>query len=343
MTTPRPSSASATRTQRPSSAIFLGSPSTLPDLPDLPSSPASSGLPSPPETAASKDSGDEKRAKRASISSSASLSSLSGNRARRAAKMLDGTGGGSGGSSSETRSRSLSRSRSPSEHSEDGEEANDEDHTAKLSDDRRLASSCASGKESEGSSAFQRVKSLAQSRRSVRFLAIRASIISDCDSRCSANSVLSLLVHDYLRPHRLQDFHDLLRTLTIHAFPRTRTTNVLLPGLFHAHRAPRQSVTALSMMPIHRRKTFLKLLRRLHRRIFAPKACEKGGRLFQTMNESAFRLRTVKRILRLNDAQKAAQAETSKQRLSRPLPILAGSHPQMLDDDSLYLVSSEQA
>ena len=56
MSTPRP--ASATRSQRPSSAIFLGSPSSLPDLPDLPSSPASSGLPSPPETNAN-GSGDE--------------------------------------------------------------------------------------------------------------------------------------------------------------------------------------------------------------------------------------------------------------------------------------------
>lgn len=175
MATPRPVVNNA-RSQRPSSAIFLGSPAALPDLPDLPSSPASSGLPSPPETAVEIGSGDERRpSKRSSVhsmassssASSASLSTLHGARARRVAKSLRS------GSSSEALERSLSRSRSrsrsPGGFSDDAADTNDndEDHTAKLSDDRRLLSSRTNSRDIEAPSALQRVKNIAQGRRSV--------------------------------------------------------------------------------------------------------------------------------------------------------------------------------
>ncbi|KAI5123158.1 hypothetical protein M0805_000861 [Coniferiporia weirii] len=130
----------ATKSKRPLSAIFLGSPSQLPDLPDPPSSPGSSGLPSPPATnsTGSGSNGGDNNTSAGSVRVPASLTMQNGS------------------SSSMSAPRSMSRS-----PSDDGDDGNDEDQTARLSDDRRLASV------KDNQSALQRVKSLTQRNRLV--------------------------------------------------------------------------------------------------------------------------------------------------------------------------------
>ena len=141
--TPRPVLATK---KRPSSAIFVGSASSietkLPDLPDPPSSPnSSSGLPSPPATnsTGSGSNGDNcTRFGSVRIPSRSDLKSDMRN----------------GSSSSSSGPRSASRA-----SSDEADEGNDEDHTAKLSDDRRVALKSST---KENQSALQRVKSLTQ-------------------------------------------------------------------------------------------------------------------------------------------------------------------------------------
>ncbi|THH07087.1 hypothetical protein EW145_g3626 [Phellinidium pouzarii] len=128
----------ATKSKRPLSAIFLGSPSQVPDLPDPPSSPGSSGLPSPPATnsTGSDSNGGDNNTSFGSVRAPASLVMRNGS----------------------STPRSASRS-----SSDDGDEGNgnDEDNTARLSDGRRIASI------KEDQSALQRVKSLTQRNRLV--------------------------------------------------------------------------------------------------------------------------------------------------------------------------------
>ncbi|TDL23172.1 hypothetical protein BD410DRAFT_787483 [Rickenella mellea] len=149
--TPRPSLASSK--PRPSSAIFIGSVPNqsspqLPDLPEPPDSPTtSSGLPSPPATnsTGSGSTGD----------ASTNIGSVRRPLSSHTLNMQNGDGSSSSSSQSKTKGSS----------EDEGADENEEDHTAKLSDDRRRLLS--SPRVSENASTLLRVKSLTQRNRAV--------------------------------------------------------------------------------------------------------------------------------------------------------------------------------
>lgn len=143
---PRPSYSS----KRPLSAIFIGSGSSsslnLPDLPDIPvenSPTSSSGLPSPPATnstgsgSTGADAGNTRRALVTDLAANMQTVSFS----------------------SEINANRKSKGSSDEEEGDDGG-----DHTAKLSDDKRMP---LKPRISDNLSALQRVKSLTQRNRMV--------------------------------------------------------------------------------------------------------------------------------------------------------------------------------
>ena len=143
--------------RRPLSAIFIGSAlnSQLPDLPDPPSSPDSSpGLPSPPATnstgSGGAGEGDNSLSSIRIPSASTSITTMS-----------------NGESHSDNNNEEKSGSRTPSDEADDN---NDEDHTARLQLDRHK--SLKSTYSDENASALQRVKSLTQRNRLVCILSI---------------------------------------------------------------------------------------------------------------------------------------------------------------------------
>lgn len=135
-------------TKRPLSAIFLGSTPTssnhLPDLPEPPASPHStSGLPSPPATnsTGSGSTGDN--------------STNAGSIRLPATTMLNGAAASSSGQRSESRASSIDA------------DGNDEDSTARLSDDRKPALKRGPTADADLAT-LQRVQNLTQRNRMVR-------------------------------------------------------------------------------------------------------------------------------------------------------------------------------
>ena len=174
---PRPLQASKSR---PLSAIFIGSagstPPTLPDLPEPPSPSTSSnasGLPSPPATnSTGSGSVGDRSTSAGSIrhrpSSSKPSSSMSG-----------GAGGG------DNKTHHKKRSSIIDDNDDDADEnENDEDHTARLSGDRRR--SFPKDPAPDNQAALQRVKSLTQRNRMVR------------DFLIATSHVLTVLATDHL-------------------------------------------------------------------------------------------------------------------------------------------------
>ncbi len=173
--TSRPLQASKSR---PLSAIFIGSagstPPALPDLPEPPSPGTSSGLPSPPAT-------------NSTGSGSVGEGSTNAGSIRHRTPSSKSNSSMSGGVSDRSSGYSKKRS-SITEDDEDADEnENDEDHTARLSADRRRSFPKDAP---DNQAALQRVKSLTQRNRMVRAQIIgdahilTSSVTDDFDSPC---------------------------------------------------------------------------------------------------------------------------------------------------------------
>ncbi|KAI0821962.1 hypothetical protein BC628DRAFT_1391667 [Trametes gibbosa] len=150
--TPRPVLAPKSR---PLSAIFIGSagstPPALPDLPEPPSPSTSSGLPSPPAT-------------NSTGSGSVGEGSINAGSLRHRTPTTKFSSDMSGGAGDRSYTFKKKNGLAPDDEDEPDENENDEDHTARLSDDRRRSFPNAA---SDNQTALQRVKNLTQRNRMV--------------------------------------------------------------------------------------------------------------------------------------------------------------------------------
>lgn len=184
--TPRPVLAPKSR---PLSAIFIGSagstPPALPDLPEPPSPSTSSGLPSPPAT-------------NSTGSGSVGEGSINAGSLRHRTPTTKFSSDMSGGAGDRSYTFKKKNGLAPDDEDEPDENENDEDHTARLSDDRRRSFPNAA---SDNQTALQRVKNLTQRNRMV------------CAPECVGAHLLTVFVADHC------DYPEYLHGMLCYATP----------------------------------------------------------------------------------------------------------------------------